>query len=167
MAGPSTSHDDGSDKRQEEIIHIGLGGVSIKFVWENIDSFPTSRETFCNVYGSQFDTAELDVVSVFENIFDIALIQLIVEETNKYAQQEISKSIKPLTFRSRILGRGHSVDGQLLSFTGVGSVLEVQKTDCVGTLRDNRKNVPPLVKNTKLTKGEHCGQYSGDVAVLA
>jgi hypothetical protein len=35
---------------------------------------------------------------VFENIFDIALVQLIVDETNKYAQQEISKSIKPLTF---------------------------------------------------------------------
>jgi hypothetical protein len=54
------------------------------------------------VYGPQFDTAELDVVSVFENIFDIALVQLIVDETNKYAHQEISKSIKPLTFRSRI-----------------------------------------------------------------
>jgi hypothetical protein len=38
---------------------------------------------------------------VFENIFDIALVQLIVDET-KYAQQEISKSIKLLTFRSRI-----------------------------------------------------------------
>jgi hypothetical protein len=28
------------------------------------------------------------------------------------------------------------------------------------------KNVPPLVKNTKLNK-EHCGQHSGDVAVRA
>jgi hypothetical protein len=71
-------------------------------VWKNIDSFPASRETFCNVYGPQFDTAELDVVNVFENIFDIALVQLIVDETNKCAQQEISKSIKPLTFCSRI-----------------------------------------------------------------
>jgi hypothetical protein len=41
-----------------------------------------------------------------------------------------------------------------------------KKTDCVGTLCDNRKNVPPLVKNTKLNKGERCGQHSGDVAVL-
>jgi hypothetical protein len=47
------------------------------------------------------------------------------------------------------------------------SVNKVQKTDCVGTLRDNRKNVPPLVMNRKLNKGEHCGQHSGDVAVLA
>jgi uncharacterized membrane protein len=37
-----------------------------------------------------------------ENIFDIALVQLIIDETNKYAQQEISKSIKSLTFCSRI-----------------------------------------------------------------
>jgi hypothetical protein len=45
--------------------------------------------------------------------------------------------------------------------------LKSKKTDCVGTLRANRKNVPPLVKNKKLKKGEHCGQHSGDVALLA
>jgi hypothetical protein len=83
MVGPSTSHDNGTDERQKEILHVELAGVSNNFVWENIDSFPTSRETFCNVYGPQFDTAELDVVSVFENISDIALLQLTVDETNK------------------------------------------------------------------------------------
>jgi hypothetical protein len=62
MASPSTSRDNGTDERQEEIVHVGLGGVSSKSVWENIDSFPTSRETFCNVYGPQFNTAEVDVV---------------------------------------------------------------------------------------------------------
>jgi hypothetical protein len=45
--------------------------------------------------------------------------------------------------------------------------LKSKGTDCAGTLRDNRKNVPPLVKNMKLNKGEHYGQQSGDVAVLA
>jgi hypothetical protein len=64
-----------------------------------IDSFPATQKTFCNVYGPQFDTAELDVVSV----------------------------------------------------------------DFVGTLRDNRKNFHPLVKNKKLKKGEHCGQPLGDM----
>jgi hypothetical protein len=102
ISGPSICHDNGTDVRQEEIIHVGLAGVSKNCVWENIDSFPTSREIFCNVHGTQFDTAELDVLSVFENIFDIALVQLIVDKTNKYARQEISKSIKSLTFRSRI-----------------------------------------------------------------
>jgi hypothetical protein len=97
-----TESDNGTDERHEVIVHVGLGGVSSSFVWENIDSFPASQETFCNVYGPQFDTAELVVVSVFENIFDIVLVQLIVDETNKYAQQEISKSIKPRTFSSRI-----------------------------------------------------------------
>jgi hypothetical protein len=107
MSGPSTC-DNGTDIRQEEIVHIGLGGVSSKFVWENIDSFPVSQERFCNVHGPQFDTAELCVV--FENILDTALVQLIVDESNKYAQQEISKSIKPLTFRSRIRMRDVTVD---------------------------------------------------------
>jgi hypothetical protein len=41
-------------------------------------------------------------VSTFENIFDNDLVQHIVDETNKYAQQEIAKSVRPLTFRSRI-----------------------------------------------------------------
>jgi hypothetical protein len=47
------------------------------------------------------NNAELDV-SAFENIFDIALAQLIVDETNTYAQQEISKGICPFTICSRI-----------------------------------------------------------------
>jgi hypothetical protein len=76
--------------------------VSNNFVWENIDSLPALRETFRNVRGPQLNTAELSVVSVFENIFDIALVELIIDETNRYAQQEISKHIKSLTFRSRI-----------------------------------------------------------------
>jgi hypothetical protein len=62
MSGPSTCCDNGTEIRQEKIVHVGLGGVSNNFVWENIDSFPTSQETFCNVHGPQFNTAELDVV---------------------------------------------------------------------------------------------------------
>jgi hypothetical protein len=52
MAGPYTCRDNGTDQRQEEILHVVLGGCPVS-VWENIDSFPTSRETFCNVYGPQ------------------------------------------------------------------------------------------------------------------
>jgi hypothetical protein len=52
--------------------------------------------------GPQFDTADLDVVSAFESIFDISLVQLIVDERNRYAQQEISKIARPLSFHSRI-----------------------------------------------------------------
>jgi hypothetical protein len=86
------------------------------------------------VYGPQFDTAELHVMSAFENIFDISLVQLIVDETG----DDFARYLKS------------------------------KKTDCVGTLRANRKNCPSLVKNKKLKKGEHFGQHSGDVsAVLA
>jgi hypothetical protein len=69
-------------------------------VWQNIDSFPTSQETLWAVCGPQFDTAELDVLSAFENTFDTALVELIVDETNRYAQQEISKSVKPFSGRN-------------------------------------------------------------------
>jgi hypothetical protein len=46
-----------------------LERVSSKLAWQNIGSFPTSLETFCNVYGPQFHSAELDVASEFERIF--------------------------------------------------------------------------------------------------
>jgi hypothetical protein len=39
------------------------------------------------------------------------------------------------------------------------------KTDCVGTLNLNRKNVPPKVRNTKLKKGEIVAQHCGPVSV--
>jgi hypothetical protein len=58
-------------------------------MWQNIVLFPTSQETFCGVYGPGFSSAELDVMSVFENISYIILVQLIVDETNRHAQQEV------------------------------------------------------------------------------
>jgi hypothetical protein len=50
-------------------------------VWEDIDSFPASRESFCGVCGPQFDTEDLDVAGAFESIFDVALVQLIVDNS--------------------------------------------------------------------------------------
>jgi hypothetical protein len=37
---------------------------------------------------SMVNNVELDVISAFENIFVIAVVQLTVDETNRYAQQE-------------------------------------------------------------------------------
>ncbi|XP_021913223.1 piggyBac transposable element-derived protein 4-like [Zootermopsis nevadensis] len=289
--------DNDSEEIQEEIVHVGLGGVSSKFVWENIDSFPASRETFCNVYGPQFDTAGLDVVSSFENIFDVPLVQLIVEPTlksyyaknrllstpffpetlplerlevinkfmhfvdnskeheyqgppklfkiypviqhlnnkfqnlylpsqnisidesltlwkgrlsfkqyiplkaaqlgiktfelcesssgyvwsflvytgkdmeltNQFVTAETSKTaVIVVKLLEPLLGRGHTVwMDNFYNSPHLARFLKSKKTDCVGTLRPNWKNVPPAVKNMKLKKGEHCGQHSGDVAVLA
>jgi putative alpha-1,2-mannosidase len=50
-------------------VNTGLEVVSDNFVYQNIGSFPTSQETFYDVYGPHFDSAELNVISVFENIF--------------------------------------------------------------------------------------------------
>jgi predicted NAD-dependent protein-ADP-ribosyltransferase YbiA (DUF1768 family) len=54
--------------------------MSDKFVWQNIGLFPTSQERICGVCGPSFNTAEQYVVSTFENFFDIALMQVIVDE---------------------------------------------------------------------------------------
>ena len=44
--------------------------------------------------------------------------------------------------------------------------LKSLKTDCVGTLRLSRKDVPQRVKDTKLKKGELVAQHSGPVSLL-
>ena len=44
--------------------------------------------------------------------------------------------------------------------------LKTLKTDCVGTLRLSRKDVPQRVKGKKLKKGELVAQHSGPVSVL-
>lgn len=78
------------------LIAKGLGGVSTDFVWQNMDTFNLIRETFCDISGPQFDVSG-DIVAIFEEIFDHTLLNIIVEETNKYALQSISKS----TFREQ------------------------------------------------------------------
>jgi len=44
--------------------------------------------------------------------------------------------------------------------------LKILKTDCVGTLRLSRKDVPQRVKGKKVKKGELITKHSGPVSVL-
>ena len=44
--------------------------------------------------------------------------------------------------------------------------LKILKTDCVGSLRLSRKDVPERVKEKKLKKGELVAPHSGPVSVL-
>jgi hypothetical protein len=41
-------------------------------------------------------------VDIFENIFDTVVVQVIVSESNRHAQQEISKASGPIMFLSGI-----------------------------------------------------------------
>jgi hypothetical protein len=86
---------------------------------------------------------------------------LLSAETNKTAAIVVKLT-------ENLFGHGHTVwMDNFYNSLELAQFLKSKKTDCVGTLRDNSKNVPPLVKNTKLNKGEHSGQHSGDVVVLA
>jgi hypothetical protein len=79
------------------------GGVSTTLLWRNIATFSGAREKFCDVCGPQFDiSSDVVIVDVFEKLFDLSLVQYIVEETNKYAQQQITKRTAPFAFSSRI-----------------------------------------------------------------
>jgi hypothetical protein len=44
--------------------------------------------------------------------------------------------------------------------------LKSLNTDCVGTLRLNKKDIPKIVKEKRLKKGELIAQHSGQVFVL-
>jgi hypothetical protein len=77
--------------------------VSITFLWRDIATFSSSREKFCDVCGPQFDiSSDMGIVDVFEKLVDLSLVQHIVEDTNKYAQQQMAKRAAPFTFCSRI-----------------------------------------------------------------
>jgi hypothetical protein len=88
------------------------GGVSTTFLWRDIATFANSRKKFCDVCGPQLDiSSDVGIVDVFEKLFDLSLVQDIVEETNKCAQQQIDKCAAPFTFCSRIRkGKDVTVD---------------------------------------------------------
>ena len=58
------------------------------------------------------------------------------------------------------------MDGQFYNSPAQAQRLKSLKTDCVGTLRLSRKDVPQRVKEKKLKKGELVAQHSGPVSVL-
>ena len=48
----------------------------------------------------------------------------------------------------------------------LAKLLKTNRTDCVGILRLNRKDVLKIIKNAKLKKGEMTAQHSGPVSVM-
>jgi hypothetical protein len=50
--------------------------------------------------------------------------------------------------------------------TALAQKLKSFNTDCVGTLCLNRKDIPKIVKEKKLKKGELIAQHSGPVSIL-
>jgi hypothetical protein len=53
-------------------------------VWHNISTLTAVWETFCGMHGTQFDISNLDIMDIFENISDTALMQLIVNLKKKH-----------------------------------------------------------------------------------
>ncbi|XP_021932761.1 piggyBac transposable element-derived protein 4-like [Zootermopsis nevadensis] len=85
---------------------------------------------------------------------------LISEDTNK-------ASAIVLSLAEPLLGRGHTLwMDNFYNAPALARILKSLKTDCVGTLRINRKDVPLAVKDKKLKKGELIAQHSGPVSVL-
>lgn len=71
---------------------------------------------------------------------------------------------------SRVLNRGHKLfwdnwfNSPLLSSA---AFLKRNKTDCVGTLRKSRKNVPAIIQVAALPEETCIARHSGDVVVMA
>jgi len=67
-----------------------------------------------------------------------------------------------------LFGRGHMLRiDNFFSSPELARKLKIEhSTDCVGTLKLNRKNIPKEVKDKKLEKGEIIARYLGPVTVL-
>jgi hypothetical protein len=85
---------------------------------------------------------------------------LITADTNK-TSAIVLKLVEPL------LKQGWTVwmDNFYNSPSQAKTLKMTYKTDCVGTLQLNRKDLPLKVKNTKLKKGEIVAQHSGPASV--
>ena len=67
-----------------------------------------------------------------------------------------------------LLGRGYTLwmDNYYNSPSLARELKTIHATDCVGTLRLSRKNVPKQVKEKKLKRGEIFAQHSGPVMAM-
>jgi len=81
-------------------------------------------------------------------------------DTNKTTAVVLSL-VEPLLEKGRTLWMDNFYNSPALA-----QKLKSLKTDCVGTLRLSRKDVPQRVKEKKLKKGELVAQHSGPVSVL-
>jgi len=134
-----------SDKESEDVqcatASSAPNASTATFTWEDMMNYVGQREQFFDNYGPQNEAQnETHCPKVFKMFVDDELAELIVHETNTYAAQKI----------------------QDRSFIPLRSL----KTDCVGTLRLSRKDVPQRVKEKKPKKGELVAQHSGPVSVL-
>ena len=92
-----------------------------------------------------------------DTVFQTAFIS---GDKNKTATIVLSL-VEPLLKKGRTLWMDNFYNSPALA-----QRLKSLKTDCVGTLRLSRKNVPQKVKDKKLKKGEMVAQHSGLVSVL-
>jgi len=90
----------------------------------------------------------------------VFLTAFISVDTNKTAAFLLSL-VKPLLEKCRTLWMDNCYNSPALA-----QRLKNLKTDCVGTLRLIRKDVPQRVKEKKLKKEELVAQHSGPVSVL-
>ena len=81
-------------------------------------------------------------------------------DTNKTATIVLSL-VEPLLNKGRTLWMDNFYNSPAMA-----QRLKSLKTDCVGTLRLSRKDVPQRVKDKKLKKGELIAQHLGPVSVL-
>jgi hypothetical protein len=85
---------------------------------------------------------------------------LITADTSK-TTAIVLKLVEPLLKRGRTVWMDYFYNSPSLART----LKITHNTDCVGTLKLNRKDVPPKVKNSKLKKSEIVAQHSGPVSV--
>jgi hypothetical protein len=82
--------------------------VNKNFVWEDMENYHGHREQFSGDLGPRNGAENInDILGSFMLFFDKTIIDLIVTETNRYAEQFQNISGNLFSFRSPVLENGH------------------------------------------------------------
>jgi len=88
----------------DAVINVDSGGDEIlhqDFVWETMDNYTGHREVFSCDFGTRNCAENVsDIVECFKLFFDKELVQQIVTETNRYAEQYKNAHGNLFTFHS-------------------------------------------------------------------
>lgn len=73
------------DSGDDEEANVGING---NFLWEGVENYAGKRQEFCGECGPRNGTQNVtEILDCFELFFDRNITDLIVTETNRYAEQ--------------------------------------------------------------------------------
>ncbi|KAG8276057.1 hypothetical protein J6590_073211 [Homalodisca vitripennis] len=130
--------------------------------WEGMETFHGQREIFTENSGPNIEKDS--ILDTFQYFFDDYLVDLIVTETNRYADQEMSQRGMVFSQFSTMWKWVPCTNGEMYILLAMYMLMSSVKP--TGTIKLNRQGITKNLRNAKLKKGEMMAVHSDDVAVF-